>query len=165
MENPWVFLSEGTVLKLRICYSLTVLTVLIPVVHAVEPFRVLNNDIKPDVWLDLAEDMRVCARRYTLNWRLHLGERLEEVYDTFAYADLFALLVDIHRARIEEQDLDVRIVFFWGLVRPGGHQGRIHNEDWADLYLGQEFLRGLLWHSFFLSLLSFTFLINNLISF
>lgn len=68
----------------------------------------LNDDIEPDVWLDLTEDMRVRARRYTLNWRLHLGERLKEVYDAFTNANLFALFVDVHRAWVKEQDLDVR---------------------------------------------------------
>ena len=71
----------------------------------------LNDDIEPDVWLDLAEDMRVRAGRYTLNWRLHLGERLKEVYDAFANANLFALFMDVHRAWVKEQDLDVREIF------------------------------------------------------
>ena len=71
----------------------------------------LNDDVEPDVWLDLAKDMRVSARGYTLYWRLHLGERLKEVYDAFTNANLFALFMDIHRARVEEQDLDVREIF------------------------------------------------------
>ena len=121
MEDAGVFFSEWTVLKPWIRYCLAVLTVFISIVDAVEAFRVLNDDIEPDVWLDLAQDMRVRARRYALNWRLHLWERLEEVYDAFTYANLFALFMDIHRARVEEQDLDIREIFLWGLVRTSGH--------------------------------------------
>ena len=121
MEDAGVFFPEGTVLKLWVSYSLAALTVLVSIVDAIEAFRVLNDDIEPDVWLDLTKDMRVCARGYTLNWRLHLGERLEEVYDTFTYANLFALFVDVHRAWVKEQDLDVREIFLRGFVGTSGH--------------------------------------------
>ena len=121
MEDARVFFPEGTVLKLRIRYCLAVLSVFISIVDAVEAFRVLNDDIEPDVWLDLAEDMRVRAGRYTLNWRLHLWERLKEVYDAFTNANLFALFMDVHRAWVKEQDLDVREIFLWGFVGTSGH--------------------------------------------
>jgi len=82
VQNAGVFLSKRTILELRIGDCFTIIAVFISVVDTVKTFRVLDHNIEPDVRLHLAEHVRMRAGCNALNWRLHLGERLEKVDDS-----------------------------------------------------------------------------------
>ena len=55
--------------------------------------------------------MGVRARRNTVDRSFYFRERLEKANNAFADSNLFALLVDVHRAREKEVDLAVSVVF------------------------------------------------------
>ena len=97
----------------------------------------LNDNIKPDILLDLAQHMGECARSNALNGRLILAKWLEKVHYAFRDAYLFPLLVDYRVLRIEVQYLDIS-EFFLGRLLAGGRDGGINDEDTADLNLAQQ---------------------------
>ena len=67
VKDLGVFLSEITVLELRVGYSLAVFVAFLSVVDTVETVWVLDHNIEPNVRLDLTQDVRVCARCDALN--------------------------------------------------------------------------------------------------
>ena len=98
----------------------------------------LDDDIEPDIFLNLTYEMSESTCCYALNWRFILGERLEEIDYTFTYTNLFPLLMDISLLWIEVKYLDIcEFLFSWffGL----GCQCRINDEDGANRYLAQKF--------------------------
>ena len=135
VENLRVLFAEIAVLELCIGDSLAILRALLSIFHAVEAIRMLDDDVEPDVSLDLAEDVGVRTCRNALNRRFHLGKGLEKVDDTLADADLLPLLVNVHIAGVEEVDLAVGEFLLAGLVGTRGQQSRIHDEDGANLDL------------------------------
>ena len=80
----------------------------------------LYHKIKPDIWLNLAKHMSMCACRNALNRRLTFRERLEKVNNSFADANLFSLFVDAHLTRVKEKNLHVLEVFLGWLARALG---------------------------------------------
>ena len=73
MENLGILFAELTVLKLRIGYSFASLSFLVSFsAHSVEPFRMLDHDIEPNVWLYLPQNVGMSASGDALDWRIHL---------------------------------------------------------------------------------------------
>ena len=53
------------------CLASWLAVLIYTVIDTIKRFRVLYDDVKPDVGLDLAGDMGVCAGRNALNWSLN----------------------------------------------------------------------------------------------
>ena len=53
------------------CLASWLAVLIYTVIDTIKGFRVLYDDVKPDVGLDLAGDMGVCAGRNALNWSLN----------------------------------------------------------------------------------------------
>ena len=98
----------------------------------------LKYHVEPDVGLDLAEHMGMRASCDAFYRSFNLREGFEEVHDSFRNSGLFPLLVDIHRLWVEEVNLAVCEVFFFGFAGTLREQSGVHDEDGADLYLRQE---------------------------
>ena len=112
MQNFAIFFAERAVLELRISNRFSVLRAFLSIFDSVKALRVLYHDIEPNVRFDLGEDVGVRAGCDALNGRLHFREWLEKVDDALADAHLLPLLVNVHRARVEEVNLAVCEFFF-----------------------------------------------------
>ena len=137
MEDLGVLLSELAVVKSTVGDSFAIYRVFISYISSIETIRVLDDDIQPDVLLNLANQVCESTCRNAFNGSFILWERFEKADDTLTDSNLFPLLVDVCLLRVEVQDLHICELFF-GWLLGLWHQGGVHNEDWADWDLAQK---------------------------
>ena len=126
VQNPRIFFSETTVLKLCVCYGLT-LYVIFSFLSPIQSVGMLDHDVEPDAWLHLLKHMGESARCYALDGCLCLRERKEEVDNALRDTNLLALLMDIRIRWVEVHDLDVcKLILSWFLAL--GPLGRIDHK-------------------------------------
>ena len=101
VQDLWVFFPELGVVEATIGYSFSINSVFVSDVSPIKTIRVLDDDIQPNIFLDLTDEMSESTRGNTLNWRLILRERLEKVDYTFTNTNLLPLLMDVCLLRVE----------------------------------------------------------------